>query len=252
MPKKFFILLFFLLVFCGFLIAPFLAKDKKMLRKAQNVSTDQQVQSARDVLDIHQGTASVWMSFQPGFSGRRDHLIFQTDDSRLALFVDTYYSSGMERDIVRIGARAGGNRRFNDPGSNFPEASIIIDNTGALESYRHAWYSPVKFPEDEWHFIAMTWQGYPQGVVTIYFDGEMKGQKSYDQNYDDGRPLFEAYSVGYRPGAWVGEMKGGQDLRPATDMSLARGGIKIRDLRFKKRCLSAGEIKDMILESSTP
>jgi len=213
---------------------------------------EESLTSAKDTLDIQEGTASVFMYFEPGVA-RRDHLIFSTDDSRLALFVDTYFSKGLGKDIVRIGARAGGNKRFNDSGSeNFPEASIIIDNTGELENYRYAWYSPAKFPEGEWHCVAMTWQGYPDGIVKIYLDGELKGQKPYNRNYDDGRPLFKNYSVGYRPSQWVGETRGEKDLRPSTDMSLKTGGIEIKNLQFKKRCLSDSEIRGIQLIESSP
>ena len=75
------------------------------------------------------GTVSVWLKFKSNTSTRRDHAVFHTDDSRYVLYIDTYQVRNC--DIVRIAARAGGNRKAIDPFSkinNFPEVSIIIDN----------------------------------------------------------------------------------------------------------------------------
>jgi len=62
-----------------------------------------------ELMDLKQGTVAVWVKFLKDHP-RRDHSIFHTDDSRFVLFVDTYFSQGLKRDILRIGARAGGNR----------------------------------------------------------------------------------------------------------------------------------------------
>jgi hypothetical protein len=66
--------------------------------------------AASEMMDLNQETVAVWVKFLKDHP-RRDHSIFHTDDSRFVLFVDTYFSQGLKRDIIRIGARAGGNRK---------------------------------------------------------------------------------------------------------------------------------------------
>jgi len=209
--------------------------------------TEEGIYSANGLLDIHQGTVICWLRFLPS-EGRRDHVILHTDDSRIVLYVDTFFSRGMQREILRIAARAGGVHRAVDTdsgGQNFPEASIIVDNDGGLASYRYPWYSPVSFPENEWHLIAMTWDGYPSGTVRIYFDGQLTGEKPYDSRYDDERPLFNKFSIGFRPHQWLGEIKetakGLVEGLPNTAMSLSSGGIKIKGLRIYSRVYSQEE-----------
>jgi hypothetical protein len=203
------------------------------------------------IFDPAQGTVSVCVNFVVNHP-RRDHAIFHTDDSRYVLFVDTYHSSSGQ-DILRIGARAGGNRPGFDSVSKTksqPEVSIIIDNDGSLKDYavgaRYCSVSP--FPEGEWHLVTMTWSGYPEGIVRIYLDGMLKGEKAYNSDYDDGAPLARSLSIGIRPSQWRGlpikvrDVVVGQ-LVPATDMSLDAGGIKIWDLRLYRRALTESEIR---------
>jgi hypothetical protein len=203
------------------------------------------------IFSIQAGTVSTWMCLEPNHY-RRDHSIFHTSDSRVVLYVDTYFSEGMQRTIFRIVARAGGTHRAVDSGyapGNFPEASIIVDNDGSLSAYRHEWYSPVPFPEGEWHLVTMTWQGYPTGVVKIFLDGKLIGQKPYDERYNDDRPLADTIAIGYRPAEWLGEVvqtgSGTANLVPATLMDLADGGILIFDLRLYQRGLSQQEVDDI-------
>ena len=88
------------------------------------------VYDASGVVDAGAGSVSVWAQLLPDYPGRRDHVIFHTDDSRYVLGFDTY-TSGIGDTVVRVFARAGGNHRAVDSGyaaGNFPEASIIIDN----------------------------------------------------------------------------------------------------------------------------
>ena len=217
--------------------------------------------SAPEVMDVKQGTVAVWVRFLEGHP-RRDHCIFHTDDSRFVLFVDTYYSRGLRRDIVRIGGRAGGNRRAVDSSfklGNFPEASIIIDNDGSLSDYGKGsdWSSPAPFPEGAWHHVAMTWKGYPDGVVTIYLDGKRMGRKAYDSRYDDGRPLPRTIAIGERPAEWTGEIvknRDGEtaDLRPSSSMSLVSGGIDISDLRLYRSDLSQDAIVRLVKAGRQP
>lgn len=198
------------------------------------------------------GTVSTWMCLQrSGYRDREDHVVFHTSDSRVVLYVDTYFSEGMQSAIFRIVARAGGTHRAVDSGyaaGNFPEASIIVDNDGGLSSYKHEWYSPVPFPEGEWHLVTMTWDGYPTGVVKIFLDENLIGQKPYDERYNDERPLADSIAVGFRPGGWPGEIYQGETGRVEGQpryMVLEEGGIMISDLRLYQKVLSQQEVSEV-------
>lgn len=219
---------------------------------APNEHTQKQEQPAAGILDHRAGTILCRVKFAADFHGR-DHSIFHTNDSRYVLYVDTYHSAGLGREILRIAARAGGNRRASEPGggSNFPEASIIIDNDGSLKDYRHASYSPFPFAPDQWHVVAMSWQGYPAGEVKIYLDGKLAGTKAYDSRYDDNRPMFTSYAIGYRPENWVGEITttaNGEvmELKPRTNMAIEGSGIAIKDLKIFRRALDQSELEKFV------
>jgi hypothetical protein len=207
------------------------------------------------ILNFQGGTVSTWMCLEPDHA-RRDHVIFHTSDSRFILYVDTYFSGGMQREIFRVVARAGGTHRAVDSGyanGNFPEASIIVDNDGSLVSYKHEWYSPAPFPEGEWHLVTMAWNGYPQGEVKIFLDGNLLGKKSYDERYNDDRPLADSIAIGFRPSEWIGEIyvsgeQQGSQLVPSTSMALWEGGIQVSDLRLYNRPLNRDEIVSIFLE----
>jgi len=206
----------------------------------------EQVYQAGDHVGIDEGSVSCWLKLLPGIS-RRDHVIFHTDDSRIVLYLDTYFSSSRKQDIVRIAARAGGTHRAVDSASasgNFPEASIIIDNDGILSDYGSTtpWYSSVPFPEGEWHLVGMIWSGYPDGVVRIFFDGKVIGEKPYDRRYNDDRPIFSTFAIGMRPGDWTGEIIqiGDGEMvegKPRTSMSMTAGGLEISHLRVYRQVI---------------
>lgn len=210
------------------------------------------------VFEAQQGTLSVWMKFDPDRQ-RRDHLVFSTDDSRYVLFVDTYRSQSAQRSILRIGARAGGNRRVVDSrykGGNFPEASIIIDNDGALANYGKATpcYASVPFPMGQWQHVAMTWQGVPEGTVRIYLNGQLIGEKPYDDRYDDGRKPATSMAVGQRPRKWTGELTllpTGNTVEsvPKTTMQLAAGSIEIQDLRLYRAWTPTSQMTQLMQHS---
>jgi hypothetical protein len=157
------------------------------------------------IISKEAGTVSVWAYLESNVQ-RRSFSIFQTDDVRIALFFNPYYSAGKGKEISRIGARAVGNKRAaesNGSAESFPEASIIIDD-GNLSDYRHAWYSPVEFPEGEWHLVTMKWDGWPKGNVSIYFDGKLTGSKQYSEKYDDKRAFSTMFSTGFLRGNGLG------------------------------------------------
>jgi len=225
-------------------LASSLAYSSSCSATPKTFPSEEKIYSADGVISKDEGSASAWIYLQEGAS-RRDYLVFQTDDSRIALFFDTFYSSGIGVEIQRVGARAGGNRRAIDSDyatGNFPEASIIIDNDGRLSDYRYAWYSPVKFTEGEWHLVAMKWSGSPSGTVSIYFDGALVGSKPYSAKYDDGSEQFSLFSVAYRPKDWRGESTAGGMLVPATEMRLLEGGIAVESLSFYPCALDDNEI----------
>jgi hypothetical protein len=143
--------------------------------------------SSKGIVDINRGSISVWLKFTPN-PNLRDHLVFATDDSRISLHVDTFFHTGKGRDILRIAARAGGNRQNPQaPQRGFPEASIIIDNDWQLQDLctNKPTICPLAaFPENEWHLVGMTWEGYPEGVVRIYLDGRLMGEGRYDSTND--------------------------------------------------------------------
>jgi hypothetical protein len=209
------------------------------------------------IFDVQAGTVSTWVCLEPNHD-RRDHSIFHTSDSRFVLYFDTYFSSSWQVEISRFVARGGGTHRAVDSGyanGNFPEASIIVDNDGSLREYgaNTDWYDPAPFPEGEWHLVTMTWEGYPQGVVKIFLDGNLIGQKPYDERYNDQRPLADTIAIGFRPAEWLGEVyvSGDQveyEYVPNTPMALWDGGIHVFDVRLYQRSLNRDEIQAIFLE----
>ncbi len=201
---------------------------------------------------LAQGTASTWLRLRsgPGANGRRDHLVFATDDSRIVLVVDTFSSSSWPREVVRIGARAGGNLRDNR--RNFPEASILIDNEQSLPARPDIPYVGIRpFPEDQWHFVAMTWHGYPAGQVAIYPDGEKVAVRNYDGTTDGQDSPARAIAVAARPRHWQGEIRGLPDgttveLLPKGAMALSDGGIDMRELHLIARAMDEADIRRLM------
>lgn len=222
------------------------------------VSIDQAdtIYEAEGIMDIHQGSIVCWLRLKPEHP-RGDHVIVHTDDSRIVFYVDTYFSQGMGREIFRVAARAGGNQRAVDSAyklGNFPEASIIVNNDGGLSSYRSEknWYAPVPFPEGQWHLVAMTWQGYPSGEVSIFLDGKLIGRKPYDSRYDNGGQLFKVFSVGFRPNRWTMEsIEGIERFSDAGSMRFDRGGLEIYDLKIYQKVISQSILEE-IIHSSEP
>ncbi|HID95525.1 MAG TPA: hypothetical protein EYP53_05640 [Candidatus Latescibacteria bacterium] len=97
--------------------------------------------------------------------------------------------------------------------------------------YVETYFSSVPFPEDEWHLVGMRWAGYPEGVVRIYLDARLIGEKPYDPRYDE-RPLCSLFAVGFRPLTWTGEIitradSSAFELPPTSEMSLEGSGLLI-------------------------
>lgn len=193
------------------------------------------------IVDINRGSVVCRLRFVKNAADRTQHVIFHTSDSRIVLSVSDYWSEKAQRKVLKISARAGGNRKVNDL---YPEASVRIDNDASLKEYG---WATAPFPEGEWHFVAMTWEGYGQGVVRIYLDSRLVSQKEYDPKYDDGRPLFSSFSVGFRSRNFGGSVtrtsSGVVEEKPSSDLSLASGGIEMKDLRVYGRVLQESDLK---------
>ncbi len=215
------------------------------------------IYDADGIFNVQSGTFSTWVLLEPNHS-RRDHSIFHTSDSRFVLYFDTYFSSSWQVEISRFAARGGGTHRAVDSGyvmGNFPEASIIIDNDGTLSEYgaNTDWYSSTSFHEGDWHLVTMTWDGYPEGVVKIFLDGDLIGKKPYDERYNDDRPLADSIAIGFRPAGWLGEVVVTEDQQefeivPNTPMALGDGGIQVFDLRLYQSALTQDEIFSIFSE----
>ena len=205
------------------------------------------VDSAEGVLLVNRGSITVWVKFLEG-AERGDHMILHSDDSRLVLYVDTFFSSGLDRTILSIGARVGGNKiatYMDSVHQGYPEARLHIDNDRFLQNIDYAsdipWIGLGQFPEGEWHHLAMVWKGYPRGAVRLFLDGRFVSQMEYDSRFDDGRALYQMFSVGFKPYSWPT-----LDQLPTGDLpgsgSLDSGGILINDLRIYQSALSGDKI----------
>ncbi len=189
----------------------------------------------------------MWLNFEVGHA-RSDHMIIHSDDSRWVLYVDTFHSSGLDRDVLAIAARAGGNKSAtSDSGdrTGYPEARLLVDNDSYLRDNGYgadsSWIGVEAFPEGEWHHVTMTWDGYQSGIVKLYLDGVLMSYLQYDPRYDDGRPLFRMISFGFKPYPWPAV----ENLPEYGDVGtgrLASGGIQADDLRIYNRALSQSEI----------
>ncbi|HIE57353.1 MAG TPA: ATP-binding cassette domain-containing protein [Anaerolineales bacterium] len=189
---------------------------------------------ADPILSVRHGTISLWIRFLP----RRAHstaILFHSDDSRYVI-----YTSADENGYA-LTARAGGNRRVMETffgESRFPEVTVSSNDQTLDRS----------FADGDWHMVAMTWDGYPDGKVRLYVDARPVGEADYDRRYDNNYRLAESLAVGVRPPQWVGELiqrEDGtmEDLRPQATLSVAEGGQQMDQVYLYRECLSPDEIK---------
>lgn len=209
------------------------------------------VNSSQGILPVSQGSILIWLQFLEGVD-RADHMILHSEDSRLVLYVDTFFSSALDRKILSIGARAGGNKiavYTDGDHQGYPEARLLIDNDGFLQDMDYAaglpWIGLRQFPEGEWHHLAMTWSGYPNGNVRLYLDGIFVSQMEYDPRFDDGRALYQMFSFGFKPYTWPT-----LDQLPTGNLagsgSLDHGGILTNGLRIYPTTLSVDKIRSIV------
>lgn len=198
-------------------------------------------------LNLKQGALSVWMKLLPN-QPHPDSILFHTSDSRFVLYTSQRLSMVRKKDVLIIIARAGGNRRVLDPYSgkiDFPEVTATLETDGMPDNSVPA---GIPFSPGEWHLVCMTWHGYPSGIVRLHIDAKLAGEFEYDSRYDDGRSLPSTLSVGMRPALWMGEIMQNEDgsladSRPISAMSVAEGGVEIKDMRIYQRTLTSQEIQ---------
>ena len=128
---------------------------------------------------------------------------------------------------MRAGSLAGGNRRVIDTyygSSDFPEVGIAIEQEPFSKTYL--------LENDTWYLVVMSWKGYPNGIVSLYLNGELIGEKAYDPRYDRGDNLPTSIAIGLRPDSWTGELVIQEDgttseLRPNSTMWIGEGGVEV-------------------------
>jgi ABC-type polysaccharide/polyol phosphate transport system ATPase subunit len=196
------------------------------------------------IFDPKQGSVSAWIKIQPGFPPK-NAIIFHTDDSRYILYISAYHSSSQNRNLRRLVARAGGNRRVIDTyygTSGFPEAGMTIEEDDIPKK--------IILDLDQWYLATMTWQGYPTGKLCLYIDGSLASERAYNPRYDRGDDLPKQIAIGLRPLNWVGEIVHKEDgsiseLHPADSMPINEAGIEVRDIRLYQKQLSQKEILNL-------
>lgn len=198
-------------------------------------------------LDVAFGSVSFWLMFRSD-KAPQDAIIFHTDDSRYIIYVGTDFSPDLGQDVRQLVARAGGNRRSLDTffgTAGFPEISTALDVDEVSLGF--------PFSKDEWHFVTVTWEGYPDGKLCLYIDGQLTGERTYDSRFDNGLPLPQAFAYGMRPGGWTGELIKGEDgtvveLRPDSTMALTESNLDIQDMRIYKQVLSPHDIHQLLID----
>ena len=179
-------------------------------------------------------------------------MLIHSGDSRWILYIDTFSTSGLERNILAIAARAGDNKIRSSADEShrvYPEARLLVDNDGSSRDIGYCldspWLGVDAFPEVERHHITMTWAGNPGGEVKFYLDGQQMSSLQYKVNYDDGRALFHIFFYRFKPCTWPDAA----DLPMHGDLGTGRfvsGGIQAEDLHLYGRTLSQGEISQIV------
>jgi len=194
---------------------------------------------ADPILSVRHGTVTLWLRFLAN-QKPRTAILFHSDDSRYVLYTSVD-EANQQKAWRSLTARAGGNRRVLETyfgEARFPEITISLEDGDPLEE---------PFSYGDWHMVAMTWDGYPDGVLRLYVDGKQVGEMPYDRRYDNNYRLAENLSVGARPPQWVGELiqlEDGsvEDLRPQAILAADDGGQEIKNVYLYRQSLSPDEI----------
>ncbi len=113
--------------------------------------------ACEDRVSYHTGTVSAWVKFDQ-FS-RQDQVIWHTDDSEIVLGYDDGSATGYKRIYFR--------RSYPQP-----EPSLYIQADAD---------APNKWNRGEWHFVAATWLGAPEGTAKLYIDGKFVQSEQYNE-----------------------------------------------------------------------
>lgn len=117
------------------------------------------------------GTVQIWLKVtSDSMSG--DLFYFLTDDSKNAVYLDSYgppevYSDTGGIGYRRIAARAG--QRATEAEASF----MLVHPSYPLDSID-------KWKVGEWHLISMTWQGDISGKLKLFIDGREISENSYN------------------------------------------------------------------------
>ena len=145
-----------------------------------------------NLFDKSTGTVEALIKFDDDYGG--DAVIWHTDDSRYVLYFDRA-SDGSERRIIgRAGEEAGR-----------PGVYAFDQNFG--KSY----YAGIKntLTKNEWHHVAMAWEGSPVGTVKLYIDGQLMSTSQYKSTSDvSSFRIGNNYGLGMNWGnGWIDELK---------------------------------------------
>lgn len=188
---------------------------------------------AEGLLNIYHGTISVWLQFHPWDATTMPPVaaVFHTDDSRLVLYV----IGTTDPKKRRVVARAVGNRRALNTFFGTAEFPELTTEISAAED------------KPQWVHIVMSWDGYPEGKLRFYQNGQFLYELSYDQSFNNPHALPVQLAVGIRPLEWVGEIHQHEDgsvevSRVETSMAAADAGVEIREMRLYCQVLADEQI----------
>jgi hypothetical protein len=195
-----------------------------------------QVYSASQIFSPAEGTVTAWIKINRN-NPVGTAVIFHTDDSRYVLYTQVRVERETSRPYYQFTARAGGNQRAPDHTTgSFPEVSTnLFMDDNAIE---------------QWVHLAMTWEGFPQGHLMLFLDGELVAEREYSKMYNDDQPLPADLSVGMRPLSWPGERVLEPDgsytfRRPDSKSSIYDARLELKDVRIYKMNLSPETIAQL-------
>ena len=192
-----------------------------------------QVYSTGSIFSPEAGTVTAWLKVSRN-NRVGSAVLFHTDDSRFVLYTQILIEPESSKTYYEFTARAGGNQKAMVGGTKkFPEVSTrFIMNEESI---------------DQWVHLAMTWEGYPEGRLQFYLNGDLVGEQEYSEKFNDDQPLPSALSVGMRPLTWPGERVQEADgsftfRRPDSKSSIYDTQLDLNSVYLFKRKLESEEI----------
>lgn len=200
------------------------------------LNPQRQVYPAKNIFSPSEGTLTAWVQFNQNHKSGAA-ILFHTDDSRFVLYTQVLIDPDTQQAHYEITARAGGNRKFPDPVTGtFPEISTP--------------FFMARNQITQWVQVAMTWNGFPEGNLKLYLDGELVGEGTYSPGYNDDRPQPKNLSVGMRPLSWPGERILQPDgtylnLRPDSTNSVYDAQLELKNVHLYQQTLSPAKIMEL-------